>query len=103
MHMTIGSSLISITFRSAEKWVRLTNPAEWERAVRTGEILPDSTVVIEHGAVTEAADASDIEALAAYFRAPKLTLIEAMDSALIPQPPLAQEPAWAVAPAQRTA
>ena len=101
MDRTSGSSLISISFLSGGKQIRLTSPADWERAVRVGEISPTSMVVIEHGAITEAADASNIEELAAYFRAPKLTLIEAMDSALVAQPTPVGEPARAGAPALR--
>ena len=58
MDRTIGSSLISISFLSGGKQIRLTSPADWERAVRVGEISPTSLVVIEHGAVTEAVDRS---------------------------------------------
>ena len=70
--MTISSSLLSISFRSGEERVRLTNPSDWERAVRAGEISRDSMVVVEHGAVTEAVDACAIGELAPYFQALKL-------------------------------
>ncbi len=103
MDRTIGSSLISISFLSGGKQIRLTSPADWERAVRVGEISPTSLVVIEYGAITEAVDASDIEDLAAYFRAPRLTLTEAMDSALVAPSTSAGQPVWAAAPALRTA
>ena len=82
MNSTIGSSLISISFRSGEKLVRLTNPAEWELAVSAGEISPTSMVVVEHGVITEAVDAREIEALAAYFPAPTLTPVRAVEFAL---------------------
>lgn len=103
MDRTIGSTPISISFLSGGNRVRLTSPGDWERAVRSGEISPSSMVVIEHGAITEAVDARDIEALAAYFQAPRLTLTEAMDRALVaPSNPVA-EPLWAAEASPRAA
>ena len=83
MNSAFGSNLISISFRSGAKLVRLTNPTEWEHAARAGEISPNSMVAVEYGAITEAVDAGEIAELAAYFRAPDTAPMQAAKFAMV--------------------
>jgi uncharacterized protein YecT (DUF1311 family) len=78
-----NGALTGIGFQGPGRFIRLSTADKWERAVRSGDLKPDTSVEVDRSGETETMRASEVPELAAYFPQP-LPLAVMVDDPLTP-------------------
>jgi uncharacterized protein YecT (DUF1311 family) len=79
-----NAPLTSISFEGQGKFLRLSTPEKWERAIRNGDLTPDTMVEVDRGGALETQRAGEVPELAAYL--PQVPLAVMVDPPPIASP-----------------